>query len=124
MTTSPTTPRNPLTVIIVVMAVMVLPICSNSRAEAKSLSYSRYHSNHVRLPAEWHAWKSVHGKTYDSQREELTRHAVWQANKKFIEAHNEFNQTFGYTLAMNELGDMVSFCVELENRTKELNEIL
>lgn len=52
-------------------------------------------------------WKSQHRKSYVSEREELFRHAVWQSNKKFIDAHNRFNQTFGFTLAMNELGDLV-----------------
>jgi cathepsin L len=40
--------------------------------------------------------------------EELQHHAVWQANKKFIDEHNQNADKFGYTLAMNEYGDMVS----------------
>ena len=60
------------------------------------------------LPAEWHGWKLEHGKGYSSEREEVYRHVVWQGNKKFIEAHNMYNKTFGYTLAMNEMGDLVS----------------
>ena len=60
------------------------------------------------LSAEWHGWKLQHGKGYSSEREEVYRHVVWQSNKKFIEAHNLYNKTFGYTLAMNEMGDLVS----------------
>lgn len=60
-----------------------------------------------RLPAAWHHWKAEHGRGYESERDELYRHVIWQSNKKFIDSHNQFNQTFGYTLAMNELGDLV-----------------
>ena len=60
------------------------------------------------LSSDWHLWKSTHGKDYSSFREELYRHVIWQSNKRFIEAHNTFNYTFGYTLAMNQMGDLVS----------------
>lgn len=59
------------------------------------------------LSAEWHQWKADHGKGYVSEREELYRHVVWQSNKKLVDAHNQFNETFGYTLAMNGMGDLV-----------------
>ena len=45
---------------------------------------------------------------YGTVQEELQRHAVWQANKKFIDEHNQNADKFGYTLAMNDFGDMVS----------------
>ena len=60
------------------------------------------------LSAEWRLWKADHGKQYSSVREELYRHVIWQSHQKFIDAHNHFNQTFGFTLAMNEMGDLVS----------------
>ena len=55
----------------------------------------------------WTLWKVEHGKSYSEEREELERHCVWLSNKKFIEYHNVNADTFGYTLAMNQFGDMV-----------------
>lgn len=43
---------------------------------------------------------------YESEAEELHRHIIWQTNKKYIDEHN--TQNLGYTLAMNEFGDIVS----------------
>ena len=57
---------------------------------------------------EWHLWKNQHKKGYRSQMEELERHAIWLSNKKYIEEHNIHSDVFGYTLAMNHLGDLVS----------------
>ena len=57
--------------------------------------------------SEWHGWKLEHRKEYKTEREEMYRHVVWQSNKKFIETHNLYNASFGYTLAMNEMGDLV-----------------
>ena len=58
---------------------------------------------------EWHMWKSQHGKSYSSVREELDRHIVWLANREYINAHNQNAHILGFTLAMNHFGDMVSF---------------
>ena len=49
----------------------------------------------------------MHGKDYDSTEEELMRHTVWESNKKYIDNHNEHADTLGFTLAMNEFGDLV-----------------
>ena len=59
------------------------------------------------LPKEWHAWKATHEKTYENEREELKKHVVWKSNQKYIEEHNKYNDKFGYTLEMNEYGDLV-----------------
>ncbi len=64
-------------------------------------------SQTLQLSEEWHGWKVEHGKEYVSEREEVYRHVIWKSNKRFIEAHNLYNETFGYTLAMNEMGDLV-----------------
>ena len=56
---------------------------------------------------EWHLWKGQHQKSYTSELEELERHAIWLSNKKYIEEHNVHSDIFGYTLAMNSLGDLV-----------------
>ena len=45
---------------------------------------------------------------YESEVEELHRHTIWQANKKYVDEHNAHKDMFGYTLAMNEFGDLVS----------------
>ena len=39
--------------------------------------------------------------------EELRRHITWMSNKAYIDQHNQYADTFGYTLEMNHLGDMV-----------------
>ena len=59
-------------------------------------------------PEEWQLWKSQHGKSYQSQREELERHLIWLANREYINGHNKNAHIFGFTLAMNHLGDIVS----------------
>lgn len=59
------------------------------------------------LGEEWQLWKSDHGKSYGSQIEELERHVIWQANRKYIEAHNQNSHILGFTLKMNHFGDMV-----------------
>ena len=56
---------------------------------------------------EWHLWKGQHQKSYFSELEEVERHAIWLSNKKYIEEHNIHSDAFGYTLAMNHLGDLV-----------------
>ena len=38
------------------------------------------------------------------------RHSVWESNKKYIDTHNDdAADQLGYTLAMNEFGDLVGF---------------
>lgn len=54
----------------------------------------------------WKAWKSFHNKNYDDKGEERVRNFIWQDNLKRIVSHNEVHK---YKLAMNHLGDMVSF---------------
>ena len=94
---------------------LIVLLTSAFEVEGRKLTYRkhnhRHHHRNLGLSAEWHAWKSVHSKIYRSPREELERHVLWQSNKKFIEAHNIYNETFGYTLAMNEFGDLVSWSV-------------
>ena len=57
---------------------------------------------------EWSLWKSEHFKTYESDLEDLERHLVWLSNKEYIDQHNANADLFGFTLAMNHLGDLVS----------------
>lgn len=62
---------------------------------------------HYEFLDEWRLWKTHHEKSYGTDMEELERHLVWLSNRKYIEAHNTNADVFGYTLAMNSLGDMV-----------------
>nr|CAI46305.1 silicatein alpha [Suberites domuncula] len=55
---------------------------------------------------EWQLWKSTHSKMYESQLMELERHLTWLSNKKYIEQHNVNSHIFGFTLAMNQFGDL------------------
>ena len=57
---------------------------------------------------EWNIWKGHHQRSYESQLQEMERHAIWVANRKYIEHHNVNADVFGYTLAMNGFGDLVS----------------
>ena len=70
---------------------------------ASSLSKLKYES-----VEEWKLWKSTHKKSYQSNKEELERHLVWLSNKEYIEQHNAYADIFGFTLAMNQFGDLVS----------------
>ena len=60
------------------------------------------------LREEWNLWKSKHGKSYESEYLELERHLVWLSNKEYIDQHNANSDIFGFTLAMNHHGDLVS----------------
>ena len=60
------------------------------------------------LLEEWEKWKNQYGKSYGHSVEELERHLIWASNKKYIEEHNTNADVFGYTLAMNHFGDLVS----------------
>ena len=56
----------------------------------------------------WQSWKFTHGKSYLSEKEEIEKHIVWLSSKKYIEEHNVNADEFGFKLAMNQFGDMVS----------------
>ena len=49
-----------------------------------------------------------HNKQYKDDLEELTRYKIWEGNQKEIEIHNANADKFGFTLAMNEFGDLES----------------
>ena len=60
------------------------------------------------LSHEWHLWKSEHKKSYITSTEELERHLIWLSNRKYIDGHNANVHIFGYSLSMNQHGDLVS----------------
>ena len=67
---------------------------------------------HFRFLEEWNNWKAKHGRSYLSAREDLEKHVVWLSNKAYIEAHNINAEVFGYTLEINQFGDLVSTLYE------------
>nr|CBY80149.1 silicatein yellow variant [Tethya aurantium] len=64
---------------------------------------------HYEFKEEWQLWKNQHSKSYQTELEELEKHLVWLSNKKYIELHNANADTFGFSLAMNHLGDMTDY---------------
>ena len=73
----------------------------------------------IQHPEEWQLWKSQHGKSYQSQREELERHLIWLANREYINGHNKNSHEIGYSLQLNQFADWVSF---EENNQKSANQ--
>lgn len=63
--------------------------------------------NTIQLPPEWHLWKAEHGKNYNSFTEELQKHITWKSNHQYIDAHNAHKEIYGFTLKMNQFGDLV-----------------
>ena len=62
---------------------------------------------------EWDDWKILHFKEYVDQEDEYRRYQTWMYNKQYIEDHNLLDKDSGFTLAMNEFGDMVRTCIWL-----------
>ena len=102
------TPSYLLLFSLLLVALSNLAICSHSFSFIKPYVDTNVFSFKTKYSVEWQAWKAAYKKVYTSEMEELQRHITWLSNKKFIEVHNQFNATFGYTLAMNEFGDLVS----------------
>ena len=65
-------------------------------------------SSAVEFAEEWRLWKSQHGKSYQSQREELEKHRIWLSNRQYVIEHNKNVDLHGYTLSLNHFGDMVN----------------
>lgn len=49
----------------------------------------------------WDEWKAQHGKVYNGDDEEETRHGIFNTNVSFIEAENA--KDLGYTVGLNQL---------------------
>jgi cathepsin L len=59
---------------------------------------------------DWSAYKTKHGKNYETDAEENTRRGIWEMNLKKIQHHN-IRHSLGevtYTLGMNKYGDMTN----------------
>lgn len=74
----------------------------------------------VQLSQEWQRWKLEHGKSYQSDREELERHLIWQSNMKYIEAHNQNAHILGFTLKINHFGDLVSIVCNIAHTVNSI----
>ena len=57
---------------------------------------------------QWKGWCLTHNKSYQSSGETLERYVIWRANIAYIQSHNAYAESFGFTLAMNSFGDLVS----------------
>ncbi len=69
-------------------------------------------SSELTFGQEWGLWKLHNEKRYETDKEESFRRDVWMINKMYIEEHNAKNaEQYGYTLAMNHFGDLVSVYV-------------
>ena len=58
---------------------------------------------------EFQEWKVKYNKVYETTDAELARQIIWESNKKFVENHNANADKFGFTVAMNEFADLVSY---------------
>jgi cathepsin L len=56
--------------------------------------------------AEWELWKRTNGRDYATDKEEIHRHTIWEANKQYVDAHNQNADKWGYTLATNQFADL------------------
>lgn len=61
-----------------------------------------------KLDSEWMQWKNEHLREYESDTHELERYVIWKSNKAYVDVHNELKDEFGYFLALNQFGDLVS----------------
>ena len=59
------------------------------------------------LDEEWELWKTKHGKTYKTEREELNRRTIWTGNRAYVQEHNKHSDKFGFTVAVNKHADLV-----------------
>lgn len=84
------------------LLILLLQVKENS---AKNANYTEANFKYL---GEWSNWKLRHAKSYSSSLEELERHLIWLSNKRYIDHHNANSHIFGFTLAMNHLGDVVS----------------
>ncbi|OQV16548.1 Cathepsin L1 [Hypsibius exemplaris] len=67
---------------------------------------------------DWDDWKTAHGKSYPTKKEEIKRRVIWENNLATIQHHN-LQASLGkhsFTIGMNKFGDMLnSEFVEMMN---------
>lgn len=89
------------------LCLVVIPDSSRSRSFIGSPNGVDFS---YRYDSEWLGWKAKHEKSYESNIHELEKYVTWISNSALIEAHNKLSSDFGYTLAMNQFGDLVRSC--------------
>nr|ACU86976.1 silicatein-like protein [Aulosaccus sp. GV-2009] len=92
--------------ILLLLFLVVAGGTATSGSGASSLHKTAQHRLHFKHVEEWSQWKLKHTKSYESSLQELEHHLVWLSNKKYVDYHNANQHIFGYTLALNHLGDV------------------
>ena len=64
---------------------------------------------------EFQGWKIKYNKVYETKEIEFARQVIWESNKKFVENHNANADKNGFTVAMNEFADLVSFVSKIHS---------
>ena len=78
-----------------------------SRRDVRRLLISKVSSVALQYGLAWVGWRKKHKKSYANSQEELERYIAWRSNTVYIQYHNKYADTFGFSLAMNNYGDMV-----------------
>lgn len=77
---------------------------------ATARDFSEIDSISEEFDQDWDDWKTTHGKTYSTTKEEIKRRVVWENNLQTIQHHN-LQASLGkhtFTLGMNKYGDMTN----------------
>ena len=93
-----------------VAALLILELQSTSWQLAESVGSQAVDFTSLEDEHEWMLWRQTHKKSYASDIDELERYIVWRSNKVFIDHHNNYSNIFGFTMKMNQFGDLVSDC--------------
>ena len=77
------------------------------RATDLSDTNGRLNTTLLEYGLRWDSWKLTHRRSYVTLIEELERFVIWRANQAFIDYHNSYADKLGFTLRMNQFGDLV-----------------
>ncbi len=80
-------------------------------AERRLVAVSKTSREALHFGRLWTVWQRTHEKTYLSSMEALERYVVWRSNTAYIQYHNNYADKFGFTMAMNSFGDLVSIII-------------
>lgn len=72
----------------------------------------RLNSSAIEYGLQWQAWKTSHRRSYVTLVEELERFVIWRSNQAFIDYHNSYADKLGFTLRMNQFGDLVRDAIQ------------
>lgn len=77
------------------------------RRDVRSILASKVSSVALQYGLAWGSWRTKYKKSYMSSKEELERYIAWRSNMAYIDYHNTYADKFGFSLAMNNYGDLV-----------------